>query len=202
MDIVLSQERFVSIVAHEQNGLILYWGNGNEQYIGPSLLTMNTAYGGVRIADINKDGYLDILAGGDCIDRDDPEKHGIAIFWGSAKGFQNHNRQIIHHNIEKMRAPLLMDLNRDNWLDITAQENDGKIKIWWGSEAGYNDDSLQEIDLGRPDHLMYIKGADLNKDGWLDLLLPKRRPHEEINTGLSLGTSTIKCSLPIRKVAI
>ena len=31
---------------------------------------------------------------------------------------------------------------------------------------------------------MYIKGADLNKDGWLDLLLPKRRPHEERNTSL------------------
>jgi len=184
MDIVLSQERFVSSVTHEQNGLILYWGNGKEQFAGPSLLTMNTAYGGVRIADINKDGYLDILAGGDCIDSNDPQKHGIVIFWGSASGYLNHNRKIIHHDIEKMRAPLLMDLNRDDWLDITAQEEDGKIKIWWGSASGFSDKNFQGIDLGRPDHLMYIKGADFNKDGWLDLLLPKRRPHEENNTSL------------------
>ena len=29
---------------------------------------------------------------------------------------------------------------------------------------------------------MYIKGADFNEDGWLDLLLPKRMPHGKINT--------------------
>jgi len=184
MDLVLSQERFVSRVGHEQNGLILYWGAGNEQFNSPSILTMITAYGGPRIADINKDGYLDILAGGDCIDLKDPEEHGIAIFWGSAKGFQNHNRQVIHHNLEKMRAPLLMDLNRDNWLDIAGQVEDGKIKIWHGSASGYDNSNYTEIDLERPDHLMYIKGADLNNDGWLDLLLPKRRPHEEKNTSL------------------
>jgi len=35
---------------------------------------METAYGGVRIADINKDGYLDMLAGGTAIDLDNPGK--------------------------------------------------------------------------------------------------------------------------------
>ncbi len=81
-----------------------------------------------------------------------------------------------------MRAPLLMDLNRDSWLDIAGQPEDGKIKIWWGSSSGYDDELFTEIDLGRKDHLMYIKGADYNKDGWLDLLLPKRMPHEDVNT--------------------
>ncbi len=96
----------------------------------------------------------------------------------------NKNRTVIHHDIEKMRAPLLMDLNRDGWLDITGQVEDGKIKIWWGEKTGYRDERFTEIDLGREDHLMYIKGADFNKDGWLDLLLPKRRPHFATNTSL------------------
>jgi hypothetical protein len=190
VDIILSQERFVSRVDHEQNGVIIYWGKGDEQFSAPTFLTMNTAYGGVRIADINKDGYLDLLAGGNCIDLSTPEKHGIVIFWGSASGFSHRNRQIIHHNIEKMRAPLLMDLNKDGWLDITGQEDDGKIKIWWGSKYGFDTDNFQEIDLGRPDHLMYIKGADFNKDGWLDLLLPKRRPHEENTSLIYYGSET------------
>jgi hypothetical protein len=75
-----------------------------------------------------------------------------------------------------------MDLNNDGWLDVAGQAEDGKIKIWWGENGSFSDDRFQEIDLGRPDHLMYIKGADLNSDGWLDLLLPKRRPHGKVNT--------------------
>jgi hypothetical protein len=123
-----------------------------------------------------------MLAGGSAVDLDQPDRHGIPIFWGSEYGFIHENRSIIHHDIEKMRAPLLMDLNRDDWLDIAGQVEDGKIRIWWGRETGYADDDYTEIDLGRKDHLMYIKGADLNKDGWLDLVLPKRRPHQNVNT--------------------
>jgi len=181
VDLVLAQERYVSGIPHEQNGLIIYWGLSGA-FSAPSYLTMNTAYGGVRIADINKDGYLDLLAGGDAVDLKNPDTHGIPIFWGSADGFTHTNKTLIHHDIEKMRAPLLMDLNRDNWLDIAGQVEDGKVRIWWGSEDGYDDTNYQEIDLGRKDHLMYIKGADFNKDGWLDLLFPKRIPHEAYNT--------------------
>jgi len=181
VDLILSQERFVSRVPHEQNGLIIYWGESG-RFSGPNYLPMTTAYGGVRIADINRDGYLDMVAGGACIDLENPERQGIPIFWGSPNGFQHHNRAIIHHKIEKMRAPLLMDLNRDGWLDIAGQVEDGKVKIWWGKKTGFTDENFTEIDLGREDHLMYIKAADFNKDGWLDLLLPKRRPYEAKNT--------------------
>jgi len=181
VDLILSQERFMYRVPHEQNGLIIYWGEG-ETFSQSTRLTMVTAYGGSRIADINRDGYLDILVGGAALDLKNPALHGIPIFWGSERGYDLNNRQILHHDIEKMRSPLLMDLNRDGWLDIAGQVRDGEIKIWWGGEHGFTDENYSKYDLGRPDHLMYIKGADLNKDGWLDLLLPKRRPHENFNT--------------------
>ncbi|MCK5601115.1 VCBS repeat-containing protein, partial [Candidatus Pacearchaeota archaeon] len=60
VDLIFSHERFVHRISHEQSGLSLQWGN-SDGYIRSSRLTMMTAYGGVRIADINKDGYLDIL---------------------------------------------------------------------------------------------------------------------------------------------
>jgi hypothetical protein len=182
VDLIFSHERFVHRIPHEQSGLSVQWG-GTDGFLESSRLTMITAYGGVRVADINKDGYLDVLAGGACIDLKDSKKFGIPIFWGSPSGFSNSNRSLIYHKKEKgLRGPLLMDLNRDDWLDIVGQAEDGKIKIWWGDSGSYSDDRFQEIDLERPDHLMYIKGADFNKDGWLDLLLPKRRPHGEVNT--------------------
>ena len=182
VDIIFSHERFVHRIPHEQSGLSFQWGSPDE-YSRSSRLTMVTAYGGVRIADINKDGYLDVLAGGACVDLEDPNKIGIPVFWGSQNGFSNSNRSLIHHDKEKgLRGPLLMDLNKDNWLDIAGQAEDGKIKIWWGESSGFSDERFQEIELGRPDHLMYLKGADFNKDGWLDLILPKRRPHGKVNT--------------------
>jgi hypothetical protein len=75
-----------------------------------------------------------------------------------------------------------MDLNKDDHLDIAAQVSDGSIKIWWGARSGFTAGNITEIDLERQDHLMYLKGADFNNDGWLDLLLPKRRPYEAKNT--------------------
>ena len=175
VDLILSQARYMKGVEHEQNGLILYWG-GAEGLTGPSNLSMHHAYGGVHIADLNRDGYLDIVAGGTSVDLDDPKQHGFPIFWGSAQGLQHRQRTVLHYVGEKMRAPLVMDFNRDGWLDIAGQVEDGKIKFWWGSERLYSDENVSEIDLGRDDHLMYLKGADLNQDGWLDLLLPKRGP--------------------------
>jgi hypothetical protein len=181
VDLILARANFISGIDHSQGGLSIYWGIGNESF-QVSYLTMTTGYGGVRIADINRDGYLDLLAGGHCIDLENPERHGFPIFWGSAKGFQHQNRSIIHFEGNRIRGQLLMDLNRDGWLDIAGQVENGKVKIWWGSENGFADDHFSEIFLGRNDHLMYLKAADFNKDGWLDLLLPHRGPPEGTET--------------------
>ena len=175
VDIILARARFCIGVGHVQSGLVIHWGDSG-RFERTSYLTMKTGYGGVRIADINKDGYLDIVAGGHIVDLDNPKRHGFPIFWGSPTGYNHSNRTVLHVAKDRMRQPLLMDLNKDGWLDIAGQTVDGKIKFWWGSPEGINDFNTTEVDLGRDDHLMYLKGADFNKDGWLDLLLPKRGP--------------------------
>jgi hypothetical protein len=185
VDLILAQAKFIAHVEHSQGGLIIYWGGESGLSGKQTHLSMTSGYGGVRIADINRDGYLDIMAGGDCIDLQKPDLHGFPIFWGSPEGFKHQNRSILHFEKYRIRGPLLMDLNKDGWLDIAGQVEDGKIKIWWGNENGFADDNFREIDLGRKDHLMYIKAADLNKDGWLDLLLPHRAsPDGTANTSL------------------
>lgn len=181
VDIILAQNRFVYRMPHKQNGLIICWGNG-KGFSVPTRLTMIDGYGGMRIADINKDGYLDMVAGGVCVDLKDPQKHGFPIFWGSASGFYTRNRTVLHFKQAAIRGPLLMDLNKDGWLDIAGQVEDGKVKIWWGSAQGFNDTNFTNIDVGENERFMYIKGADFNKDGWLDLLLPKREPYKETNS--------------------
>ena len=181
VDLILSAARFHNGIKHDQAGLILQWGS-DEGFACPSHLTMVRAYGGVRIADINRDGYLDILSGGRCMNLDDTEQFGFPIFWGTRNGYQQHNRTVLSIPGDRMRAPLLMDLNRDGFLDIAGQIEDGWLKFWWGHPGGFREDSVSELDLGRPDHLMYIQGADLNRDGWLDLLLPHRGPADGTET--------------------
>jgi hypothetical protein len=206
VDLLFSQSRYIRGIGHEQNGVILHWG-GSEGFSRQSNLSMISAYGGVHVADINKDGHLDILAGGVCIDLEDAEQHGFPIFWGSASGFNHQSRTVLRYEKAKMRAPLLMDLNRDSWLDIAGQVENGKVRLWWGSEEGYDDKNYTEIDLGRDDHLMYIKGADFNKDGWLDLLFPQRGPSQgtEVTSFVYYGSPSgysndnrieIKCYVP------
>ncbi|MFC2135604.1 FG-GAP repeat domain-containing protein, partial [Bacteroidota bacterium] len=173
VDLILCQKNFVSGVQHDQGGLIVHWGNGND-FDPPSHLTMKFGYGGVRIADINKDGYLDILAGGYCIDLHKPDRHGFPIFWGSEKGYSFKNRLVLHYEGPRFRVPLLMDLNKDNKLDIAGQIEDGTVRIWWGGDDYFTDERITDIDLGRKDLLMYVKGADLNSDGWLDIVCPQR----------------------------
>jgi len=120
VDIIFANKNFEKGISHLQAGLLIQWGD-NGDFINPTPLTMTYGYGGVRIADINKDGYLDLLAAGQCLDLDDPDRHGFPIFWGSEKGFNFRNRSLLHYTADKFRAPLLMDLNNDGWLDITGQ---------------------------------------------------------------------------------
>jgi hypothetical protein len=173
VDMILCQKNFVSGVQHDQGGLIIHWRE-NGEFGPPTHLTMKWGYGGVRVADINKDGYLDLLAGGTCIDIDNPGRHGFPIFWGSENGYSFRKRTVLHLTASSMRVPLLMDLNKDGWLDIAGQDEYGKVKFWWGSSNNFSNENTSELDLGRHDRSMYLKGADFNKDGWLDLVVPQR----------------------------
>ena len=173
VDIIEALQNFIANIPHDQGGLAIEWSNSGK-FDEKTNLTMEVGYGGVRISDINRDGYLDILGSGSCIDLNDPSKHGFPIFWGSPQGFSFKNRQVLHITMARMRGPLLMDLNNDGWLDIAGQLEFGKVRFWWGSKDGFSDDRYTDLTLPRKDQLMYIKAADFNKDGWLDLLLPHR----------------------------
>jgi hypothetical protein len=192
MDLILSQYSTLSTVDHQQIGLLVYWGKGDgNDFDGPTLLTMISDHGGCRIADLNRDGWLDLVSGGYSADPADSERKGLTIFWGSESGLSNRNRQVIPFEPYKLRAPVLMDLNRDGFLDIGSQIETGTFTIWWGDAEGYSENRTQLIDLEREDELMYAKAADLNKDGWLDLFLPRRGlPSGELGTSFIYYGST------------
>ncbi len=122
---------------------------------------------GAACADINRDGYLDLVIAG----FDTPE---ILIFYGSARGFDLAHPQRIRIEYDgctylEHRLIYLADLNNDGWLDLVVPEiaNDRSF-VLWGGPAGFSMERCQPLaTVGG----CSVKAADLTGNGYLDLLI-------------------------------
>lgn len=116
------------------------------------------------IADLNRDGYLD-LAGGSF-------KHGVYLVYGSAEGLR------VDDITTLLEDRLILDVeaadfDRDGWLDLampgTVSDNkEGDLLIYYGSPEGFSSPRvsiLPHLDGHDP------SVADFNQDGWLDLFV-------------------------------
>jgi hypothetical protein len=144
----------------------MVWGSSNEDF-GSS---------GLRVADINKDGLPDIFyTNGDAFDYIPPAPrpwHGVQ--WFENKG----NFRFVYHRIADLPgaySPEVADLDNDGDQDLVAvstfnnwnspdayslvwYENDGKMKFTPRNVAN------------NPTHLLKVVAADMDDDGWLDLV--------------------------------
>jgi hypothetical protein len=95
------------------------------------------------IADLNKDGYLDMVVS---------NYHGqttrsvpLFIYWGDASGTYHESRRSMLPGESVLRVTVL-DFNADGWLDIAAfnhsknEDHTVGANIYWGSQAGYHAD--------------------------------------------------------------
>jgi len=136
---------------------VVFWGNPANYYseANSSFIPCNDPYYS-KIADLNDDGYPDIVFGG-----------FLSIAWGSADGLVQHTDFDIHTLGETVQ-----DFNRDGYLDIgvNAYENGSKGYIIWGSSQGYSLDNKSLVADKNTANPWGVTSADLNKDGYLDLV--------------------------------
>ena len=122
-------------------------------------LPTNLAHGAC-CADINRDGYLDLVFAG----HTSPE---ILIFYGSAGGFDQENPERIHmeHQGTVYRNPLwiyLADLDNDGWLDLVVpQSREDRSLILWGGPQGFGMERCQMLSV------------------WAGRIRPRRRSHRQ-----------------------
>ena len=149
------------------NELWLYWNDKND--FSPWRVTGLPVYGGigVEVADLDKDGYLDIIVSNSTPQQSkmDEPNSGSFIYWGGPDGWPVTDRTILP--IMWTRAVAVCDINNDGNLDLVCgqQRKLGNASIFYGNGARkFNRVRIKESNgSGTPGV------ADLNRDGLLDI---------------------------------
>ncbi|MBI4557288.1 MAG: VCBS repeat-containing protein [Candidatus Hydrogenedentes bacterium] len=149
-------------------GANIYWGRegGFDFSQRPTVLREFNLYSS-NIADLNKDGYLDLVLGAF-----DPPQPGqadlLVIYYGSVQGYTAAGRVAIS-SAGRSSICGIADYNRDEWLDIAVTcYNQHCVRIFWGSPAGFDEKRQQQLQMSAP---IELETADLNADGHLDLIV-------------------------------
>ena len=129
---------------------------------------------GIAVADLNSDGHLDIAV---CSFRDN-QTHNVStpVFWGSDQPY--HPDRMRTFPTRGCTGVAVADLDLDGHLDlIFANQYDNNrfsvnSYIYWGTEDGPASNHRAELPtLGARD----VAVADLDKDGWPDLVFANNR---------------------------
>ena len=164
---------------HPGIGINILWGG--KDGLRDDRRTVVSEYGvyGTNVADLNRDGYLDIVTSCN-LPNDEGEPKRLVIWHGSANGFVYTNRVILPFD-QGLGHTAIADYNNDGRLDIAvACMEANRIFIFWGTAEGYSLDRLMALPMMAADD---IKAADLDGNGWVDLIstsyiLPKTNNYD------------------------
>ena len=148
-------------IADEENGPGIYWAeHGSYSSRNRTILSNRMAFSS-RVADFNRDGYLDIS-----LTQWAPGQEATDLYWGGPSGFSGQNKFVFP--IGSLRGHVIGDLNRDDWLDIVFSTTNDQVVIYWNSPSGFDKDRKSVL----PSRVaVSAEVADLNRDGFLDVIV-------------------------------
>jgi hypothetical protein len=175
----LDQDGYNDLVFVSPEGLRIFW-SGLEG-LRPDHYTVlpgrGAPFGHVIVADLNRDGWLDLLAV-PWTYNDEPETmaNSTIIYWGGPEGFSAERSTVIPTYCQGNGH--LADINNDGWLDFLYGDSRGYLGVFLGGPSGFGPGGAGwEPDLKIPLEgtnvatVSSINSADLDGDGWLDLIV-------------------------------
>ena len=169
-DLVLANT-FLSTVSRGSGCYVLL--NGPDGFSEtPSIVLPSTRAHSVVCADLNRDGYLDLIIGGYM----NPE---LLVYYGTADGFDTENPERIHMEIDgvlydDVRSMCLVDLDNNGWLDLVVpQVSFDRSFILWGGPDGFSMDRHRMLSIR---HAGQTQAADLTGNGYADLIVGGGKP--------------------------
>ncbi|MEJ1972435.1 MAG: VCBS repeat-containing protein [Lacunisphaera sp.] len=158
---------FVGSVNGERISTIL-WGSagGYADDRKTELKLKGKASDNANVADLNHDGYLDLVF-------NDSSTGTLDVFWGGAQEYSGEHSSIYPTSPGALK---LADLNGDGFLDFIiagsvdekTKSNNAKTRIFWGTATGApSAEGVIELEAYSA---CEVSIADLNRDGYLDLV--------------------------------
>ncbi|MEW6536824.1 MAG: FG-GAP-like repeat-containing protein [Candidatus Auribacterota bacterium] len=148
---------------NQTSAVYIYWGGSNGFSDARRVTLPADRPTDASIADLNYDGYLDILISN--------QNDNTFIYWNSPTGFSAANRQEFLH--EYVLANAISDLNQDGFSDIILCQYTGSVSyIYWGSASNYSATNRTEIETNSPRACTPI---DVDDDGYIDLVISQQQ---------------------------
>lgn len=124
----------------------------------------------VLVGDFDRNGWLDLIGIAYTYD-DKPETlaSSSVMYHGGPDGFSDERATIVPTYCSGNAQ--VADVNNDGWLDLIFYNPNGFLSIYLGGSDGLREDRMQHIPLEAPGVVCAINRADLNGNGWLDLIV-------------------------------
>jgi protein involved in polysaccharide export with SLBB domain len=166
-------------VQRQSSGIRVWLNRPGRQWSAGRALTEINTYSGLKAADLNGDGHIDIAGANSTSEL----QGGIQIWWGTGKGSWMPGPSPTVTGI--YMDVLAVDVNGDGVLDLVGSGwgNPGGIRVWLGSGGG----GWTALDPVCRGSFYALSAADFNADGRIDLAAGAYRSHVSLFLGDGRG---------------